>query len=97
MEGKFTLIDTETAERLKLIDLLVSDIKEIKEYIKSKDAIPAPLGDWINKSEAVKLLNKKSTSLYNLRMDGSIVSSKIGKEVYYSLSSIKNYLEKNRK
>lgn len=54
------------------------------------------LGDWISEEEAMKLLKKKKTSLYYLRISEKLNFTKVGKTIFYSYSSILNLLTESQ-
>ena len=49
---------------------------------------------YVTEKEAMKLLNKKSTWLWQMRRAGKILSKKIGQTTYYSLESINSLFKK---
>jgi hypothetical protein len=51
--------------------------------------------EWLTEEQTQKLLNLKTTALWELRKTGALTYSKIGKRVFYSLKSIKHLIEKN--
>jgi len=53
------------------------------------------LPGWIDELTAERLLDRRSTTLWKLRKQGKIISSKIGSKVYYKLESIMQLLEEN--
>jgi hypothetical protein len=53
------------------------------------------LPEWVNEQEARGLLGLKQTKVYQLRKEGKLVYSRIGKRCLYALSSIKKYIESN--
>lgn len=53
---------------------------------------------FINEKKAKEMLGIKATALYNLRVKEKVLAfSKIGRKVYYEISSIKNLLISNRR
>lgn len=56
-----------------------------------KSSIPG----WLSENEIKNLTGFKTTKLWQLRTQGSIVSSKIGRKTYYSLESLLDLLAKN--
>lgn len=53
---------------------------------------------FISEKKAREMLGIKATALYNLRIKEKVLAySKIGRKVYYELSSIKNLLSSNRR
>ena len=76
------------------IDLqeIKAELKEIKQNVskpKERD-----LGDWITQEEAMKLLRRGVTWLWQQRRAGNLKWTKIGGEVLYSYTSIMDYLDK---
>lgn len=55
------------------------------------------LGDWLSEEQAQELLNLGTTSLWSLRKQRKVVTSKIGNRTYYSRESILELIEKNSK
>ncbi|MDQ3048770.1 MAG: hypothetical protein M3R27_14565 [Bacteroidota bacterium] len=93
---KHVIVDLDTAERLKRIEANCADISEIKKLLLGKQENSAPLGDWITEQRAIELSQKKKTTLYKLRMAGELVYSGT-RPIFYSLASIKSYLENHKK
>jgi DNA-binding transcriptional regulator PaaX len=56
----------------------------------------SPIPGWVSEKEMQSRSGLKTTTLWKLRNDGKLVSSKIGKRVYYKLSSFIELLEKNK-
>lgn len=54
------------------------------------------LGDWITEEQAQELLQRRTTSLWDLRKRKKIIASKIGNRTYYDRKSIITYLNKNK-
>ncbi len=54
------------------------------------------LNDWANEAIAMRNLNCKKSTLYYLRKNGKLTYSKIGRKVFYSISSINKLLDENR-
>lgn len=54
------------------------------------------LGDWLTEEQAQELLQRKTTSLWDLRKRKKIIASKIGNRTYYDKNSIINFLNKNK-
>jgi hypothetical protein len=50
---------------------------------------------WLSEKEMQACSGLKTTSLWKLRIEGKLVSSKIGKRTYYQLSSFLDLLENN--
>ena len=90
------IIDIDTAERLKKLEQACSEIPEIHKLLLNRQEENNPLGDWITEKKAIELSQKKKTTLYKLRMAGEIVYSDT-RPLFYSLSSIKAYLESHKK
>lgn len=70
---------------------------QILKQLGGKDDNRPGIGDFISKEEAQRVLGRKSTTLWKLRQAGKIKSAKIGSEVFYSRSSIVDFLTKNLK
>ena len=56
----------------------------------------SPIPGWLSEKEMQARSGLKTTSLWKLRVDGKLVSSKIGKRTYYKLSSFLELLENNK-
>jgi hypothetical protein len=54
------------------------------------------LGDWLSEEQARELLQLGATSLWALRKQKKIVTSRIGNRIYYSRQSILDYIEANK-
>jgi hypothetical protein len=54
------------------------------------------LGDWLTEEQARELLQRGATSLWALRKQGKLVTSRIGNRIYYSLKSILDFIDKNK-
>ena len=50
--------------------------------------------EWADENEAQQALKKGTTALWALRKANAIKSAKIGGKTYYSIESIKEYLDK---
>lgn len=90
------IVDIATAERLKKIEAACAEIPEIKELLLRRQEDAAPLGDWITEPRAIEISQKKKTTLYKLRMAGELVYSDT-RPLFYSLASIKSYLDNHKK
>jgi hypothetical protein len=55
------------------------------------------LNDWANEAITMQTLNCKKSTLYYLRKNEKLTYSKIGRKVFYSISSINKLLNENRK
>ncbi|MBN2000323.1 helix-turn-helix domain-containing protein [candidate division KSB1 bacterium] len=53
------------------------------------------LSGWVSEAEARDLLHSRTTKLWQLRKTGQLEYSRIGKRVFYRLSSIEALLEAN--
>ena len=71
--------------------------KQILNHLHGNTSNLPGIGDFIPKEEAERILGRKETTLWKLRKEGKIKSSKVGNEVFYSKSSILEYLTKNLK
>ena len=68
--------------------LLLNDLKEI---IQSK---PQQTKQWLKSNEVRKLLNISSSTLQNLRINGTLKYKRIGGIIYYNYEDIVKMLEK---
>ncbi|MEP4532673.1 MAG: helix-turn-helix domain-containing protein [Cyclobacteriaceae bacterium] len=71
--------------------------EQILKHLQGGDTSLPGLGDFISREEAERILGRKGTTLWKLRKEGKIKSSKMGSEVFYSRESILDYLKKNLK
>lgn len=54
------------------------------------------LDDWLNEALTMQKLGCKKTTLYYLRINKKITYSKIGRKIFYSISSINHLLNQNK-
>lgn len=92
----------ETAEKLVILpEYKYREITEKLNALLHAVSIPTEhsvrLPEWLTEKETQRLLGKKTTALWKLRNEGKILFSKIGGSTFYSLTSIKKFLEKNIK
>lgn len=76
-----------------------SDLEDFKKEI--FEQLSAKIGysqnkQWLRSSEVKKMLNISSGTLQNMRVNGVIPFSKIGRIYFYSLSDILNVLETSK-
>lgn len=86
---KVDLITTEDLEIFKE-NLLV----EIKKIIKH-DTVPNKNLEWLRSAEVRELLNISQGTLQNLRINGTLSYSMVGKIFYYKRENIISILEDN--
>lgn len=90
MQQTFQLVPSEDLKKL------FDEIAELKQIVlQRQEPKDSKLGDWISQKEAQDLLGKKHTSLFKLRKDGSLISTKT-RPIFYSLESIQRYLNSNK-
>ena len=70
--------------------LLLDDLKEI---IQSK---PQQTKQWLKSNEVRKLLNISSSTLQNLRINGTLTYTKVGGIMYYDKADIEKLLHGNK-
>ena len=70
--------------------LLLNDLKEI---IQSK---PQQTKQWLKSNEVRKLLNISSSTLQNLRINGTLTYTKVGGIMYYDNADIEKLLNRNK-
>ena len=70
--------------------LLLNDIKEI---IQSK---PQQTKQWLKSNEVRKLLNISSSTLQNLRINGTLTYTKVGSIMYYDNADFEKLLQGNK-
>lgn len=85
----FVLVPQEEFNRLSELQ------QEILDQLRGTSTNLPGLGDFIPREEAERILGRKGTTLWKLRKEGKIKSSKMGSEVFYSKQSILDYLSKN--
>ena len=76
-----------------------SDLEDFKKEI--LEQLLAKIGysqnkQWLRSSEVKKMLNISSGTLQNMRVNGVIPSSKLGRIYYYPLSDILKVLETSK-
>ncbi|MDB0007340.1 helix-turn-helix domain-containing protein [Flavobacteriales bacterium] len=76
-----------------------SDLEDFKKEI--LEQLTAKIGysqnkQWLRSSEVKKMLNISSGTLQNMRVNGVIPFSKIGRIYFYSISDILNVLETSK-
>lgn len=90
MQQTFQLVPSEDLKKI------FDEIAELKQIVlQRQEPKDSKLGDWISQKEAQELLGKKYTSLFKLRKDGSLISTKT-RPIFYSLESIQRYLNNNK-
>jgi hypothetical protein len=77
------------------LEKVVSELPKREDTIVHKEHSKraGALGDWIPEPEAMKLLHKKKTALYLLRMTGKIIVTENTRPIFYSYKSIVSYLD----
>ena len=84
-------IEVITREELnEFRSLLLNDLKEI---IQSK---PQQSKQWLKSNEVRKLLNISSSTLQNLRINGTLTYTKVGGIMYYDKADIEKLLHGNK-
>lgn len=79
-----------TEEELEvMIKTLTSELKTIIENNNSNKR-------WIRSKEVCELLGISYSTLQNLRVNGELPFSKLGKSIYYDVDDISKVLEKNK-
>ncbi|MFC3562908.1 helix-turn-helix domain-containing protein [Pedobacter jamesrossensis] len=86
---KLDLITTEDLEIFK--EVLLAEIKGILKH----HTTPNEKSEWLRSAEVRKLLNISQGTLQNLRVNGTLRYSMIGKIPYYKREDILNVLENN--
>lgn len=54
------------------------------------------LGDWLTEKQTKAILQKGTTTLWEMRRDGYVAHTKFGGSRYYSLKSILKAMENNK-
>jgi hypothetical protein len=80
----------------------VRDVQEklgaIQKLLMEKVQIENKLGDWVDEDSAMALCKMGRTRLYQLRVEGKILSSTLGgKAVFYSVKNLRELLNSNSK
>lgn len=86
------ITETEFNELHSKLDMILEEVKAGNG--KSKES---KTGDWITEKEAQDLLGRSTGTLWRMRKDGKLTSSKLNGKTYYSLKSIYKLLDKNKK
>ncbi len=55
-----------------------------------------PLGDYVTETEARKLLSRKTTWFWQMRISGVLAFTKIGSRIYYARQDILQLLDRNK-
>lgn len=55
-----------------------------------------PVTDYITEKEAMEIFKRKATWFWQMRKNKALPFSKIGKAIYYSITDIKNLLDKSK-
>ena len=69
------------------------DAIDLKEIIQSK---PQQTKQWLKSNEVRKLLNISSSTLQNLRINGTLTYTKVGGIMYYDKADIEKLLHGNK-
>ena len=87
--SEFILIPQKKFDELnEKIERILQMCNETRKSVKMED--------WIPEKEAQRLLGLKDTSMWSLRKQRKVISSKIGAKTFYSLKSIERLLQKNQ-
>ena len=82
---------------LLLIDeATISEIKESLAEIKSSIQVK-PENDYMTEKQAREIFQRQATWFWQMRKEGKLPFSKIGKTIYYSKSDIKFLFEQGKK
>jgi hypothetical protein len=85
----------ELKDYLELLELKIDAIHKAVQAQKKKDIL---FGEWVSEKEIIEMTGLSRNTLYNLRLQGKITRSSIGKKKnYYRISDFKKLLEKNEK
>lgn len=76
-------------------DAVTSKIDELKKILQEQSISKSHLEKWLDEKSTQELLGLKTTTLWKLRKEGKLITSKIGAKTYYSVDSINILLEKN--
>ena len=92
------------AENAEVKDSFINSLETLSEINHKLDQLlqlnlkqnsgGSSLQNWISEKEAQSILGKKVTSLWKLRKEGQIISTKVGHKIFYSMKSIQELLEK---
>lgn len=86
-QQKLSLVENEVLEEIKNNQLKILAFFETSQK--------EQLSDYITETEAKELLKKKATWFWQMRKNGQLHYSKIGKAIYYAKSDIIKLFEKN--
>lgn len=77
------------------------DLDELKKEIINKMATMlngnAKQKKWLKSADVREMLNISPGTLQNLRVNGTLPYTKLGKTIYYELNDVLEILEKNKK
>jgi len=76
---------------LEMKDKVDRILELLQDGSKGKEGV----GNFISEKDAQRLLGKKYSSLYNLRVNGKLAFTKIGNKTFYSTKDITGLLEAN--
>lgn len=84
---------------MKLSEILIQENqKMMKDFIAEMrgDIISSKASEWITEAEAMNILHYKSKKKYQqLRDEGKVKFTKIGRKILYSRESINDLIDKN--
>ena len=73
----------------------INEIKQTLEEIKTKMKT-TPENDYITEKEARVIFQRRSTWFWQMRKEGKLPFSKVGKTIYYSKVDIKTLFEQGK-
>ena len=85
--------------KTSLVMIEETAIKEIKEALAEiRATIQAkPENDYITEKQAREIFQRQATWFWQMRKDGNLPYSKIGKTIYYAKSDIQKLFERTKK
>jgi hypothetical protein len=85
---------TEIITTNDLREFKIELLDDIKKIIEKKSDLPER--KWLRSPEVMKFLNISPATLQNLRINGSLPYTKLGKAIYYDYDDIRKIFKENR-
>lgn len=89
-QSTFYLVPEEALEELIAA---VKSIKKFQENLERGEENARPLGDYIDESQAMKILKRGKTWFWNKRKTGELPGKKAAGRWYYKVTDIYKYIE----
>jgi hypothetical protein len=85
MKNSFVMIDEDSITQIK------QTLEEIKTKMNTK-----PENDYVTEKEARAIFQRQSTWFWQMRKEGKLPFSKVGKTIYYSKIDIKTLFDQGK-